>query len=147
MNDSKIVALINNKNKYTAFVYLESIFKTNTFDCVLTIDITSKDTNNGKQMHAISPKCGDRKNTFLKQSHNDQASMLRHTISKKIITPPPLQLKCFFIGLNESSCQGLFNHAFFLKNTKYLKSYHGRTKILNIFPFFKKIIPLSLCYY
>ena len=65
MNDSKIVALINNnKNKYTAFVYLENIFKTNTFDCVLTIDITSKDTNNGKQMHAISPKQEDRKNTF-----------------------------------------------------------------------------------
>jgi len=45
-----------------------------------------------------------------------------------------------FIGLNKSSCQALFSLAFFLENSKYLKSYHGKTKlfkILNFAPFSK----------
>ena len=34
------------------------------------------------------------------------------------------------------------------ENTKYLRSYHGKTKILKICSFFKKkLIPLSSCYY
>ena len=65
-----------------------------------------------------------------------------HALSKdfeKIITSPSLQLRCFLIGLNESVCQALLNRVFFLKNSKYFKSYHGKTRILKFCPFFENL--------
>ena len=56
------------------------------------------------------------------------------------------QLSALFIGLSESSQSELSNHVFFF-NSKYFKSYHGKTKILKCCPFFKKILISSPCYY
>ena len=45
----------------------------------------------------------------------ERTSMLRHMILKKIISLPSVQLRCFFIGLNESSHQELFNQSICLE--------------------------------
>ena len=73
-----------------------------------------------------------------------------HALSQdfeKIITSSSLQLRCFFIGLNESSHRAGFSKLdFFFKISNYFKSYHGKTKILKFCPFFEKLLFLSPCY-
>ena len=58
---------------------------------------------------------------------------------RKIIREPSNQNKQLFMGLNESSHQELFNQSIFFLNSKYFKSYHGKTKILKIYPLIQKV--------
>ena len=82
----------------------------------------------------------------------EQTLLLRQNILKKLLPRLPFNLELtstivLFYWLNESSRHGRFNRVFFLKNSKYLKSYNGKTKILKKRPFLENFIPSSPCYY
>ena len=65
----------------------------------------------------------------------EQASLLRQNILKKLLPRVPIKINCFLLAYTKALTAGVSTNQFFLKNFKYFKSYHGKTKILKIHPF------------